>query len=89
MLSPKLKKVLLERSFYDIYRDQVYYPYFTKIIGVFVKGAVSKPHPEELDNMMESLPENVKNAIYTKGILHLAPEKVEKLIIEKKADYLH
>lgn len=43
--SPKLKDLLLRRSIYDIYRDQVYYPYFTKIIGVFIKGAISKPHP--------------------------------------------
>lgn len=44
-LSTKAKDVLTKRSFYDIYRDQVYYPYFTKIIGVFLKGAVTKPHP--------------------------------------------
>jgi hypothetical protein len=44
-----LKKLLLERSIYDLYRDQVYYPYITKIIGALGKGAISKPHPEQLD----------------------------------------
>lgn len=32
-----------------MYRDQVYFPYFTKILGVFIKGAIAKPHPEQLD----------------------------------------
>jgi len=66
----------LKRSLYDIYRDQVYYPYVTKIAGTFIRGAISKPDPEKLDEMISELPEEIKNAIYTKGVLKLAPEKL-------------
>jgi hypothetical protein len=45
LVSPKLREILLKRSIYDIYRDQVYYPYITRIAGTFIRGAVSKPHP--------------------------------------------
>jgi len=31
--------------------------------------------------MFEKLPEKVRNAINTKGILHLAPSKVEQLVL--------
>lgn len=47
-MSPKMQKTLLNRSIFDIYRDLVYYPIITKVIGAFVKGAVTKPHPEQL-----------------------------------------
>lgn len=82
-MSPKMQKTLLNRSIFDIYRDLVYYPIITKVIGAFVKGAVTKPHPEQLPQLFEDLPEGVKKAIFTKGILHLAPEKIEKIIIQK------
>lgn len=49
LCTPQLREVLLKRSIFDIYRDQVYYPYFTKIIEAFVKGAISKPHPDKLN----------------------------------------
>ena len=72
-MSPKTKNTLLNRSIFDIYRDLIYFPYVTRIIGAFIKGAVSKPPPEELPRLFESLPQNVQDAIHTKGLLHLAP----------------
>jgi hypothetical protein len=45
MVDPKIQEVLLKRSIFDLYRDQVYYPYITKIISTFIKGAIAKPHP--------------------------------------------
>ena len=44
-MSEKAKKLLTEKSIFDVYRDLVYYPKVTKIIGAFVKGAVAKPPP--------------------------------------------
>ena len=46
MFSPKTRKILLERSIMDIYRDLVYFPTITKIIGAFIRGAVTKPDPK-------------------------------------------
>jgi len=51
LMSPKLQNTLLNRSIFDIYRDLVYYPMITKIVGAFVKGAVSKPHPDQLPEL--------------------------------------
>lgn len=51
LMSPKLQTTLLHRSIFDIYRDLVYYPMITKIVGAFVKGAISKPHPDELPQL--------------------------------------
>jgi hypothetical protein len=85
-MNPRLRDILLNRSIFDLYRDQVYYPLTTKILALFIKGAVAKPHPEELEAMFDDLPENVKNTIFTKGLLKLAPSAIEKTIIEKDVE---
>lgn len=78
-----MRDALLNRSLFDIYRDLVYFPYATKIIGAFVKGAIQKPPPDQIHELFSELPDSVNDFINTKGILHLAPEKVEKLFLEK------
>lgn len=47
-LSPGKKQLLTEKSIFDIYRDLIYFPKVAKIVGAFVKGAISKPHPDQL-----------------------------------------
>jgi hypothetical protein len=37
---------------------------------------VAKPHPEELEAMFDDLPDNIKTAMFTKGLLKLAPETI-------------
>jgi hypothetical protein len=73
MVNPKIQEILLKRSIFDLYRDQVYYPYITKIISTFIKGVISKPHPEKLNELFDELPEDFRNVINTKGLLKLTP----------------
>ena len=55
-LSPAKKQLLTEKSILDVYRDLVYFPKVTKIIGAFVRGAISKPHPDKLHEEFDELP---------------------------------
>ena len=41
-----MQALFLNRSILDVYRDVVYFPLVTKVIGAFIKGAVQKPPPE-------------------------------------------
>lgn len=81
-MSQKTRKALTEKSLLDIYRDLIYFPRITKIIGAFLKGAISKPPPEKIHDLFQDLPESVKKTINTKGLLHLAPSKVEQMFLE-------
>lgn len=45
LCSPKMRSILLERSILDIFRDIVYFPYITKIIGAYLRVAATKPNP--------------------------------------------
>jgi hypothetical protein len=45
LMSDKARTVLLQRSFLDIFRDLVYFPYITKVIAAYLKIAATKPHP--------------------------------------------
>lgn len=65
----------------DIYRDLIYFPKVTKIIGAFLRGAITKPHPEQINEVFEEVDSGFVKAINTKGILHLAPSKLEKFIL--------
>ena len=53
MVNPETRKILLERSIMDIYRDIIYFPTITRIIGAFIHGAVAKPHPQQIDGAFE------------------------------------
>jgi len=79
--SPKLRALLLERSLLDIFRDLVYFPYITKIVGFFLSIAVLKPSPEMLPEMLKDLPKEVSDIANKKGLLSLTPEAVEKLVL--------
>lgn len=72
---------MLERSILDIFRDMVYFPYVTKIIGVFLRIAAAKPDPQEVPNLFKELPKEVSEAVNSKGLLSLAPAAVENLIL--------
>ena len=48
MLSPRMRTLLLERSLMDIFRDLVYFPYITKVIGTFFRIAIKKPDPTQI-----------------------------------------
>jgi hypothetical protein len=50
-MSEKTRKALTEKSLLDIYRDLIYFPRITKIIGAFLKGAISKPPPEKIHHL--------------------------------------
>lgn len=68
-----MRSVLLERSILDIFRDIVYFPYITKIIGAYLHVAATKPHPDDLETALKELPKEVAEASNRKGLLSLAP----------------
>ena len=55
-LSPERKKLLTEKSILDVYRDLVYFPKAIKIAGAFLKGAIAKPHPDDIHEVFDELP---------------------------------
>lgn len=44
-MGERARTVLLERSILDIFRDLVYFPYVTRVIGAYLRIAATKPHP--------------------------------------------
>lgn len=76
-----MRAILLERSLLDIFRDLVYFPYITKIIGFFLSIATLKPNPEELPSLMKNLPKEVAEISTRKGLLSLTPARVEELVL--------
>lgn len=75
-LSPRLRMILLERSVLDIFRDLVYFPYITRIIGTFLQIATMKPHPEQVPDIVKTLPKEVSEISNRKGLLSLTPSKI-------------
>jgi quinol monooxygenase YgiN len=73
--------VLLERSILDLFRDLVYFPYVTKIISAYIRIAATKPHPQQLQEVIKELPTEVVEASNRKGLLSLAPSFVEELVL--------
>ena len=54
-----MRAILLERSVLDIFRDLVYFPYVTKIIAIFLQIATLKPNPDQVPDIIKSLPKEV------------------------------
>jgi hypothetical protein len=81
LCGPKLRKILLERSILDIFRDIIYFPYLTKIIGTFLTIATYKPHPNAVPELIGNLPPEVGKFSSKKGLLSLAPSALEALIL--------
>ena len=75
-MGPKFKKILLERSLLDIFRDIIYFPYVTTIIATFIRIAVYKPHPEQVPQFVRMLPKEVLETASQKGLLSLTPYAV-------------
>jgi vacuolar-type H+-ATPase subunit I/STV1 len=44
-VGPKMNALLFKKSIFDIYSDIIYFPVITKVIGAFLRPAISKPHP--------------------------------------------
>lgn len=80
-MGERARTVLLERSILDIFRDLVYFPYVTKVIGAYLRIAATKPHPEQLQEVIKELPKEVMEASNKKGLLSLAPAFVEELVL--------
>jgi hypothetical protein len=76
-----VRTILLERSLLDIFRDLVYFPYVTRIIGFFVTVATVKPDPGMLPELLKELPKEVADVSNRKGLLSLTPAAVEELIL--------
>jgi hypothetical protein len=75
-LSPRVRRILLEKSLLDVWSDIVYFPSISKIIGAFVRTVVVKPPPEKIHEEFEHLSPNFQRILKTKGLLHLAPSEV-------------
>lgn len=70
---PKIRAVLLSKSILDIYCDLVYFPLISLIIKAFAKPLITHPTPDKIFSSFSDLPPHIRDAIATKGILHLAP----------------
>jgi hypothetical protein len=82
LLSPKLQNALLHKSIFDIYCDIIYFPLISEIIKVFISPLIFKPTPEKLFDTFSGLPPKIRDGIATKGLLHLAPSKVESMMLK-------
>lgn len=89
LLSPKLRDALLHKSIFDIYCDIIYFPLISEIIKAFIVPAVTKPTPDRIFGSFSELPPKIRDAIATKGILHLAPEGVERLMLKENWTVAH
>lgn len=70
---PKIKAALLSKSILDMYCDLVYFPLISLIIKAFAKPLITHPTPDKIFSSFSDLPPHIRDAIATKGILHLAP----------------
>ena len=67
-----------------MWKDIVYFPYVTRIIGAYLKVAVGKPDPERVSEIFHELPREIGAVSNTKGILSLAPSAVENLVLPEQ-----
>ncbi len=81
MLGSRARSLLLERSFLDVFRDLVYFPYVTKILGAYIKIAAAKPNPEQVQEVFKDLPKEIADLSNKKGLLSLAPSFIEEVVL--------
>lgn len=80
-LSDGLRKVLLQRSIFDILWDIWYIPTITLYISALTKPILYDISPLDAKKNIESLPhDSIKKMIFTKGIINIFPEKVSKTL---------
>lgn len=81
MLGSKARSLLLERSLLDVFRDLVYFPYVTKVLGAYIHIAAAKPSPEQVQEVFKDLPREVSELSNRKGLLSLAPSFIEEVVL--------
>ncbi|CAD8123063.1 unnamed protein product [Paramecium sonneborni] len=81
-ISVKLRKILLERSLFDILCDIWYFETIKRHVRVFLGPFLIKKTPEEIIESFEDINPNLKEAILRKGTINLFPEPIKKELIE-------
>lgn len=81
-VSEKLKKILLERSLFDILCDIWYFETIKRHVKIFLSPFIIKKSPEEIIESFDEINPNLKEAILRKGTINLFPETIKKELVE-------
>ncbi|CAD8209708.1 unnamed protein product [Paramecium octaurelia] len=81
-VSQKLRKVLLERSLFDILCDIWYFETIKRHVRVFLSPFLIKKTPEEIIESFDDINPQLKEAILRKGTINLFPEPIKKELVE-------
>jgi hypothetical protein len=72
---------MLHRSIFDILCDLWFIPKITIYIKAFLTPFIYHMKPEEAVHNLEEIDPSVKDAILTKGIINLFPQKIRKVLL--------
>ncbi|CAD8176877.1 unnamed protein product [Paramecium pentaurelia] len=81
-VSNKLRKILLERSLFDILCDIWYFETIKRHVRVFLSPFLIKKTPEEIIESFEDINPQLKEAILRKGTINLFPEPIKRELVE-------
>ncbi|CAK64818.1 unnamed protein product (macronuclear) [Paramecium tetraurelia] len=81
-ISDKLRKILLERSLFDILCDIWYFETIKRHVRVFLSPFLIKKSPEEIIESFEDINPQLKEAILRKGTINLFPEPIKRELVE-------
>ncbi|CAD8145087.1 unnamed protein product [Paramecium octaurelia] len=81
-VSNKLRKILLERSLFDILCDIWYFETIKRHVRVFLSPFLIKKSPEEIIESFEDINPQLKEAILRKGTINLFPEPIKRELVE-------
>jgi hypothetical protein len=65
----------------------LYFPILSKIIAAFLGPLVTKPHPDDLPESFINLPAKIQHNFTKKGLINLAPEKLQSLVLSEQRQY--
>lgn len=80
-LSPKLQKLLLERSIFDVLCDLWYFSVIAKYLKVILAPFILKSDPKANLEEIKKLSPTFQKIVLTKGVLNIFPEKFRRLFI--------
>ncbi|CAD8198310.1 unnamed protein product [Paramecium pentaurelia] len=81
-ISDKFRKILLERSLFDILCDIWYFETIKRHLRVFLSPFLIKKSPEEIIESFDDINPQLKEAILRKGTINLFPEPIKKELVE-------
>lgn len=85
-VSVRLRKVLLERSFFDILCDIWYFEALKRHVRFFLTPFIVKKTPQEIIDSLEDVNPALKQIILRKGTINVLPTKIKEQLLVNYAN---